>query len=199
MALAIRALDTMKRAALFVVRRPKDAAIILLALLLALMFWRFNRERGRAQELAAKVEGLPPDTKQVVTVYRNRIVTKWRDGATKVEYNDRYLPPEGKVEVIIKEGEPEKPPEVLVKDRGLTARLGGGVVYAGKVLPLVDVKLAFWRRYSLTVGVTPQFGGLGVSRHLDDLTPFQNLEVLVLGGLSWQGEPRIGIGLRTNF
>lgn len=199
MNLVIRLLAAAKNMVLFAVRRPKDAAIILMALLLAILFWRFNRERSHAQELAAKIEGLPPNTKQVVTLYRDRVVMKWKDGPTKVEYRDRYLPPEGKVEIVTKEDEPQKPPKVVIKDRGFTARLGGGVVYAGKPLPMIDLKWAYWRRYSLTVGITPEFGGLGVSRHIDDFTPFHNLEVLGLGGLNWRGDRRLGIGLRMNF
>lgn len=199
MALAIRLLDALKAAVLFAVRRPKDAAIIFLAALLALTFWRFNRERGQAQELAAKIEGLPPDTNQMVTIYRDRVVTKWRDGPTKIEYRDRYLPSEGHVEVVTKVDQPEKPPEVVVKDRGFTSRLGGGIVYAGEPLPLLDLKWAYWRRYSLTLGITPRFGGIGASRHIDDFTPFQNLEILGLAGVDWQGGSRIGFGFRINF
>lgn len=199
MALAIRLLDAFKAAALFAVRRPKDAAIILLAALLTLTFWRFNRERGRAQELAAKIEGLPPDTKQVVTIYRDRVVTKLRDGPTKIEYRDRYLPPEGHVEIVTKVDQPEKSPEVVIKDRGFTRRLGGGVIYSGEPLPLIDLKLAYWRYYSATVGVTPRFGGIGLSRHIDDFTPFRNLEIDGIAGLGWHGNLRLGLGLRTNF
>lgn len=188
-----------KAAIIFALRRPKDAAIILLALLLAALFWRFNRERGRARELAAKIEGLPPNTKQVVTIYRDRVVMRWRDGPTKVEYRDRYLPSEGKVEVVTKEDEPQKPPEVIIKDRGLTAKLGGGVIYAGKPLPMIDLKWAYWRRYSLTAGLTPEYGGLGLSRHIDDFTPFHNLEVVGMGGFGWHCERRLGLGVRLNF
>ena len=199
MALAIRVLAVVKAITLFGVRRPKDAAIILLAMLLAMLFWRFNRERVRAQELTAKLEGLPPNTKHLVTIYRDRVVARWKDGPTKVQYIDRYLPPEGHVEILIAEDAPQKPPEVAIKDRGFTARLGGGVVYAGKFVPLVDVKLAYWKRYSLSLGITPQFGGAGISRHIDDFTPFHNLEVIGLGGVGWQGARRLAIGLRTNF
>lgn len=85
MALAIRLLAAVKAIALFALRRPKDAAIILLALLLADLFWRLKLENRRAQELAARIEGLPPNTRQVVTVYRDRVVTKWRDGPTRIE------------------------------------------------------------------------------------------------------------------
>lgn len=199
MALAIRAWGVVKQAALFAVRRPKDAAIILLALLLTVLFWRIKHERMHAQELAAAIEGLPPNTKQVVTVYRDRVVTKWRDGPSKVQHVDRYLPPEGKVEIVTKEDEPQKPPKIIIKDRGLTARLGGGIVYAGKPLPMADLKWAYWRRYSLTLGVTPTFGGIGVSRHIDDISPFQNLEVVGFGGPDWHGSPQLGLGIRTNF
>lgn len=199
MAIAIRLLGALKAVALFSVRRPKEAVILLLAALLALTFWRFSRERGRAQELAAKIEGLPPDTKQVVTIYRDRIVTKLRDGPTKIEYRDRYLPPEGHVEVVTKIDEPEKPPKIVIKDRGFTSRLGVGVVYSGEPLPMLDLKWAYWRRYSLLLGLTPAFGGVGVSRHIDDFTPFSNLEVVGLGGLDWRGGPRAGIGLRLSF
>lgn len=199
MGIAIRMLKAVGAAAAFAVRRPKEAAILLLAALLALTFWRLNRERGHARELAAKIEGLPPDTKQVVTLYRNRVITKWRDGPTKIEYRDRYLPPEGHVEVVTKVDEPEMSPAVVIKDRGFTGRLGGGVIYAGEPLPLLDLKWAYWRRYSLTLGLTPRFGGLGVSRHVDDFTPFSNLEVLAVGGLGWRGDARFGMGLRINF
>jgi len=201
MALAIRLIQLLRSAALFAIRRPKDAVIILLTLLLALMFWQFNRAQGRAQELAAKAEGLPPDTKQVVTVYRDRISVVTRDGPTRIEYRDRYLPPEGHVEIVTKVDQAEKPPEIVVKDRGFTARLGGGVVYAGKALPLVDLKWAYWRRYSLTVGVTPEFGGVGFSRHVDDAVPFGfgNLEILGMAGFDWHGGSRLGMGARVNF
>lgn len=199
MGIAIRMLKAIGAAAAFAVRRPKEAAILLLAALLALTFWRLNRERGHARELATKLEGLPPDTKQVVTLYRDRVVTKWRDGPTKIEYRDRYLPPEGHVEVVTKVDQPEKPPEVVIKDRGFTSRLGGGVVYAGEPLPLIDLKWAYWRRYSLTLGLTPRFGGVGVSRHIDDFTPFGNLEILSLAGPDWAGKLRVGFGVRCNF
>jgi hypothetical protein len=199
MALAIRLLGALKAVALFAVRRPKDAAVILLALLLVLTFWRFNRERSRAQELAAKIEGLPPDTKQVVTIYRDRVVTRVRDGPTKIEYRDRYLPPEGMVEIVTKVDQPDRPPEVVIKDRGITRRFGGGIIYAGEFLPLIDLKVGYWRRYSATVGITPRFYGVGVSRHVDDFTPFHNMEVVGLGGLDWHGDRRFGLGVRLSF
>ncbi|MCX5786041.1 MAG: hypothetical protein NTX59_10160 [Elusimicrobia bacterium] len=183
----------------FIIRRPQEAAIILLALMLAVLYWQLKRETGRAEQLTAKIEGLPPNTKQVVTIYRDRVVTKLRDGPTKIEYRDRYLPPEGHVEVVSKVDQPDKPPEVVVKDRGFTRRLGGGLVYSGKLLPLVDFKWAYWGRYSLTAGITPLFGGIGLSRHIDDFTPFQNLELQGLAGLGWGAKLRFGIGLRTNF
>lgn len=195
----IRILDGLRSAAAFAWRRPKDAAIILLVLLAGILAWRERRMSDRAAEQTAKVEGLPPDTKQVVTIYRDRVVTKWREGPGKIEYRDRYLPPEGHVEVVTKVDQPEKTPEVVIKDWGFTTRLGGGIVYSGKLLPLIDLKWAYWRRYSLTLGLTPEFGGVGLSRHVDDFTPFMNLEILAMTSIDWGGHRRIAVGLRTNF
>lgn len=199
MGLAIRLLGTLKTVALFAVRRPKDAAVILLALILVLMFWRLKRERSHVHELATKLEGLPPDTKQVVTIYRDRIRIVTKESPTEIVYQDRYLPPEGHVEVVTKVDQLEKPPEVMVKDRGFTKRLGVGLVYSGRLLPELDIKIIFYKRYSLVVATTYEFAGPGVSRHVGDFTPFENLEILGLVGLSWQSKPRFGIGLRTNF
>lgn len=195
----IRILGGLSSAVAFAWRRPKDAAIILLVLLAGILAWRERRTANRVAEQTAKLEGLPPNTKQVITLYRDRVVTKWRDGPVKIEYRDRYLPPEGHVEIVTKEGQPEKPPEVVIKDRGFTSRLGGGIVYSGEPLPMLDLKWAYWRRFSLTLGLTPQFGGIGISRHMDDFTPFANLELLGLQGFDWRGNPRLGLGVRINF
>jgi hypothetical protein len=197
MRLATRLLAGLKAAAAFALRRPKDALVIALAVVLAFLAWRLGVERRRSRELAAKLEGLPPGTQQLVTVYRDRVVTKWREGPSRIEYRERYLPPEGKLDLVIKDGKPEA--EVVIKDRGFTRRWGAGVVYAGEALPVIDLKWAYWRRYSLTMGLTPRFGGLGLSRHVDDFTPLQNLEVLGIAGPSWRGDLRFGLGLRTNF
>lgn len=195
----ISAFAALRSAATFVWRRPKDAAIILLALLAAILAWRARCASNHAAELAAKIEGLPPGTKQVVTVYRDRVVTKWRDGPTKIEYRDRYLPPEGHIEIVTKDNLPEKAPEVIVRDWGFTSRLGGGIVYSEKPLPLLDLKWGYWRRYSATFGITPRFAGFGITRHIDDFTPFNNLEVLGIAGRTWNGGVEFGVGLRTNF
>lgn len=200
MGLAIRLLSALRTAGAFAVRRPKDAAIILLVLLSAFLAWRMKRTEARSRELVAKLEGLPPDTKQVVTVYRDRVRVVTRDGPTRIEYRNLYIPPEGKIDLVTKVDQPDRPPEVVVKDRGFTRRLGGGLIYSGEPLPWVDAKVLYGGKYSLVFGVSPRFGGVGISRHVDDLLPsFRNLEAFGMGGLEWSGKPRLGVGVRVNF
>ncbi len=177
----------------FVYRKPKETAIIILALLLAVTLLKLKHTQEKSYIMQAKTQELPKDTKQVVTIYKNKVIIKWREGPTKIEYRERYLPPEGKVEIITKENEPNKPPEVKVKDWGFTANLGGGVVYSGKFEPMLDLKWFYWKRYGLTLGVTRQGVGLGVSRHLDDVFLLRNSEICVLYF------NKLFIGLRLNF
>lgn len=192
-------LERIKSVAGFAFRHPKDAAIIALSLICIFLNWKIGSERRETERSLVVAGSLPADTKQIITVYRDRVVTKWRDGPTKVEYRDRYLPPEGHVELIAKESQPNQTAEMRIKDRGLTFRLGGGVIYSDKLMPEADLKWFYFRRYGALIGITPHFGGLGLSRHIDDFTPFQNLELLAEAGLSWQGNLRIGLGLRTSF
>lgn len=189
-----------KAAAIALARRPKDALILILMVILAWLGWRLKSERKKSDELTAKIEGMPPGTQQVVEVSRDRVITRWREGPTKIEYRDRYLPPEGKVEVVARENpSPSDKPEVRIKDSGFTFRLGGGTIYSERLLLEADAKFAYWKRYSLLAGINSEFGGVGVARHIDDFTPFHNLEFFGLGGLSWRGTFRVGIGIRSNF
>lgn len=199
MAPAIRLLTAIKSFVLFAVRRPKDVAFVILAFMFVFMYWRLRREQSHARGLASKIEVLPSDTKQTVTVYRDRIATKWRTGPATVEYRERYLPPEGHVEIVTKENAQDKPPEIVVKDWGFIARLGGGMVYSARILPIIDLKWFYWKRYGLTVGITPEFGGVGISRHIDDFTPLRNIEFLGLVGPTWAGGRRFSCGIRFSF
>lgn len=36
-------------------------------------------------------------------------------------------------------------------------------------------------------------------RHVDNLPPFTNLEIVGIAGPDWTGKLRLGVGLRTNF
>lgn len=190
-------LERFKRTLGFVVRQPKDAAIIGLSLICIFLNWKIGSERREAERSREIAGDLPADTKQIVTIYRDRVITKWRDGPQRVIYKERYLPPEGTVTLVTKKD--SETPEVAVKDRGWTLRPGGGVLWSERLLPCADVKFAYWRRYGLTASLTPNFGGLGATRHLDDFLPFRNLEFQIVTGPSWEGRLRLSLGIRTNF
>ncbi|MBI4395898.1 MAG: hypothetical protein HY548_02300 [Elusimicrobia bacterium] len=183
-----------KASILFILRRPKDAFLILLALAVLFLAWRLKREK--TEEAAGPV---PADDKKIVTVQGDRVIVRRRKASGPVIQEERYLPAEGHMEVVEPEPGKGEGPQVVIRDRGMTAQFGGGLVYSGRVLPELDVKWFYWRRYSLAAGATPEFSGLALSRHIDDFTPFRNLEVAGMVGLDWHGKRRIGIGVRMNF
>ena len=194
-----RLLSACKTAAAAIVRYPKDALIVALLLFAAYLGWRLKAERQERADLAATTQTLPPDTKQVVTVYRDRVVTRTQALPGKIEYRDRYFPPEGQLDIVTKDDQKPVTPEVAIKDHGFTLRLGGGYAYSERLLLQADAKVAYWGRYGLLIGVNREFSGLGAARRIDDLTPFSNLEIFCMAGLSWHGTTRMGIGVRTSF
>lgn len=103
----------------------------------------------------------------------------------------------------------EKVPELHVdfKPWGFTLKPGLGVVYSGKLMPEIDVKFFYYKRYSAKVGFTKEFAWLGGSRHIDDLISLvipkfkpRNLEVQGGYGLEYEGgDDRVVLGLRLNM
>ncbi len=77
------------------------------------------------------------------------------------------------------------------------------------LVPALDWKYGFWKRYSSIVQVNPLYLGPGFTRHVDDFTPrwlhIENSEVGISGGpLFGEGWPlssgwQAGITMRTNF
>jgi hypothetical protein len=85
---------------------------------------------------------------------------------------------------------------------GVTLKPGLGALYSDHFVPELDLKVVYAYRYSLKVGITPEFGDIGLSRHVDDLIPFfrfQNIELQVVYGMEFGGGRRWGIGVRSNL
>lgn len=96
-------------------------------------------------------------------------------------------------------------PDLEVKDKGWTFRVGGGAVWDSEEFsPSGDLKWAYWGRYSLTSGVNKHnFEVINLTRHVDDLVPWvkmQNLEIKAGLGkpfrdVGWTYQ----VGARCNF
>src|SRR5258708_4950807 len=100
----------------FIRRHIKDSIILALLVIVIFLRWKLNAEKNPI--LSSPSQALPPDVKQVITVYRDRVLTKWRDGPTKIEYRDRYLPPEGSLLVDVKKTGAGEAIELHLKDWG---------------------------------------------------------------------------------
>ena len=95
---------------------------------------------------------------------------------------------------------------VVVKVSGFAFKPGFGAFYDGEGLKgEIDLKFAYWRRFSAILWASTQYGGLGVTRHVDDFFPKKiaprNVEFAIFGGLEY-GNPEnkaIFLGFRSNF
>lgn len=113
-----------------------------------------------------------------------------------------YLPPEGNV-VISDPNDINQDVNVVVQDKGFTIRPGFGLMYNFKsISPELDLKLAYYKRYSAGVYGSMFSSGVFFSRHLDDVLPFKatNVELFIGYGFLRYGQgDNKSIGIRTNF
>lgn len=96
------------------------------------------------------IKELKPDDRVMVVVGPTAVVEVRRGKDGKPSGKSRYVPPEGKTDVTIKEsGEVV----VHVKTKGLTFRPGiGAAAFNGRLAPVLDLKLAYWGRFGGIVG-----------------------------------------------
>lgn len=188
-------------AVLWAFRNPRLA--LELALVAALLFvgWRYNKIQDDLSVAKLEAGQLEDGLKQQIRIVNGQLEIL-RKVKGKVVVERIYLPPEGGV--VVKD--PEKPGDdvtISVKDRGFTLRPGMGLSWYGRgISPRLDLKLAYFKRYSLLLGGDKGGVDLGVSRHVDDILPWRPLNLEVFGGYRFIRMPEAPawvFGLRLNF
>lgn len=171
------------------------ALYVILAIIIAGLSCKINRDKLKISELSTEKGVLEERLKNQTIITKNQVVYRDRD---KVII--KYVPAEGKVTVSeTKDGKTE----LKIKNYGLTLRPGVGAYYSGGMVGLLDVKFAFWDRYSLGLGSSLDSAVIWSSRHIDDMTfgIAQNAELAIGYGRDYQdfSKSRFLFGLRTNF
>lgn len=167
----------------------KIIALLVIAGLLFSNWWR-----GRQiDKLTAQTGTLPDSQAARVVVKDNKLTATVRqsDGSVKTEV--KYVPPEGKAEVV----QPtDGPAEIAVKRAGLTFRPAVQGLIGKELKAGLGVRLVYFDRYGAGVGLNTNLDGyLFVDRRLDDLTGlFKNTTVGLYGGRG-----RIGVLVGVYF
>ena len=128
-----------------------------------------NWYRGRKiDELAAQTGTLPESQAAHVMVRDNKLTATMRqpDGSVKTEV--KYVPPEGKAEVV----QPtDGPAEISVKRAGFTFRPAVQGLIGQELKGGLGARLVYFDRYGAGLGLDTNLEGyLFVDRRLDDLT-----------------------------
>lgn len=132
-------------------------------------------------------------------------LTRNKPGSTVSNESVPYIPPEGHATgrlTVTNTITGDVKVEITIKDKGFTFKPGIGVLYSGKIMPEIDIKWVYWKRWSIKTGATLEFVDAGISRHVDDypfMSLFKNLEVQVVAGWQYISGLRIGAGLRVNL
>jgi len=186
------------------IERIKTYLICILLAFLGISGFVYSLKQKELDALTVQVQGLEKDLKQKVVIEKSIIKTLYRDREGKTVYRTIYLPAEGSV-VVNQSTDSAKIDEVIIKDKGFCFRPGFGFVYSDKILPVFDLKVVYFKRWSLMApSANLDYIGIGVSRHVDDLLEwthmrFENTEVYLNGGHEYKGSWRFGVGLRMNL
>lgn len=145
----------------------KLISVIALLVIAGLLFSNWWRGR-QVDKLAAQTGTLPDSQAARVVVKDNKMtaIVRQADGSVKTEV--KYLPPEGKAEVV----QPmEGPAEISVKRAGLTFRPAVQGLMGKELKAGLGARLVYFDRYGAGVGLDTDLEGyLFVDRRLDDLT-----------------------------
>jgi len=188
-------LTAIKSALAWVFSNKQVAIYIVLALVIAWLSWSKNRLVDTIDELNIKNTTLADDLK--LKVNGTTIVYRDKEKIVKV-----YVPVEGGL--IVKEPDADGKIAVVVKNKGFTAKPGISLFYDGRVTGGLDLKLAYWGRYSAGFASSLDSPYLWLSRHVDDLVPVlhpQNVEAFTGYGKPYSNfsSSLLLLGIRMNL
>lgn len=153
-----------------------------------------NWWRGRQIDKLAAQSGTLPDSQNARVVVKDNKLTatvRQADGGVKTEV--KYLPPEGRAEVV----QPtEGPTEISVKRAGFTFRPAVQGLMGQELKGGLGARLVYFNRYGAGLGLDTDLEGyLFVDRRLDDLTGLLKNTTVGLYG----GRGRLGILVGVYF
>lgn len=208
----------------FIIEKPREAIIIILLILLGILSYKYHLKERKIQELIVKRGELTEKLKSRITIKNDKVIIVYKDKKEIAKKKIIDVPPEGKVDIYTpKEGEkvdklkilekitikefeiPESSGTIVrAKIGGLTFKPGFGIIYnfsSKNLLGELDFKFIYYRRWSTMLFVSKEFGGVSISRHIDDMIFFKNVEVAIFYGVLFENmkKTQIGIGLRSNF
>lgn len=163
----------------------KLISLIALLVIAGLLF--SNWWRGRQIDKLAAQSGTLPDSQSARVVVKDNKLTatvRQADGTVKTEV--KYLPPEGKAEVV----QPtEGPAEITVKRAGFTFRPAVQGLIGQELKAGLGARLVYFDRYGAGLGLDTDLEGyVFVDRRLDDLTGLlKNTTVGLYGGRKRMG------------
>ncbi len=170
----------------------KLTSVLALLIIAGLLFSNWYKAR-QIDKLSAQSGTLPDSQASRVVVKDNKLTATVRqaDGTVKTEV--KYVPPEGRAEVL----QPtDGPAEISVKRVGFTFRPAVQGLLGKELKAGLGARLAYFDRYGAGVGLDSDLEGyLFVDRRLDDLTGLLKNTTVGLYG----GRGRLGVFVGVYF
>ena len=155
----------------------KNILLPVLAFISLCLAFMLKAQQNRLDALCAQNKTLQEGINRQIVFERRKIIYKNRSPAKNIVY---YIPAEGSAEITEKDGGVV---EFKVEDKGFTFKpfIGFGAGTGGAE-PFAGARLFYWGRYGLGAAVTPDGFFAAADRKIDDILPFENTSLIVLGG-----------------
>lgn len=164
-------------------------------LIIAFLLFRLIYLNKQNTILVDKNATLEENLKNKTVIYKDKIIYKERIkgnevSGTEIQQQTIYIPTDGKIEILTPEEgqnlniglidslfnhiiEQEDGTIILVKDKGFTIAPEVSLLYSNKLEFGGQVKLFYWSRWNLGLGITNEETLYGyVARNISDLIPF---------------------------
>lgn len=185
--------------------KPRLFIELLLVAFIIVTGWLYNKKSQELVEAKAQYGQLADNLNKEITVKDGAIEILQRQ-KDKVKYELVYLPPEGWFKISFPKptaANPNPDPIIESKTKGMCLKSGLGLEIGNKGIQAhLDLKTAYWGRYSAIVGGSRYGLGIGVSRHLDDILWGKPKNIEFFGAYNFLRAidlAPVTVGVRTNF
>lgn len=150
------------------VEKIKNIIIIMLIAVIAFYSIALNKAKTEITDIELEKELLEKNLQSIVNVKNTEVKIVYKDRETIITKIE-YLPPEGQIKISTDINNKQ---HIDLINKGFTFGPNIGISYAEKVSFMFGVRIYYWNRYGLGLGINSNGLSIYADRRIDDVFSF---------------------------